>query len=78
MVWLVFSSWREQYSLELFFWRFLPCFSFPLNLRRFFFLLVSLSLSEAANFALAMLYVVSVHSQCFTKVSRSPVSGLKP
>ena len=37
-----------------------------------------LSLSEAASFAPAMLSVVSASSQCSTKVSRSPVSGLKP
>ena len=39
---------------------------------------MSLSSSDAANFAPAIFYVVSARSQCSTKVSIYPVSGLKP
>ena len=78
VVWLVFSPRREQYSLECFLWRFLPCSSCSLNLGRLFFLLVLLPSSEAANFSPEMLSVVSTCLQCSTKVSRSPVYGFKP
>ena len=74
-LWLVFSPWREQYILVERLRRFLP--QSLLVLERFF-LLGSLSLSEATNFAPAMSLVVSARSQCSKKVSRVDVSGLKP
>ena len=73
-----FSSRREQYSEEFLLRRFLPFSSRYLNLERFLCLLMSLYSSDAEDLSTAMLYVVLSRSQCYMKVARSPVSGLKP
>ena len=57
---------------------FLTVFLAFLELGTFFCLLVSLSLSEVENLATVMLSMVLARSNFSTKVSISPVSGMKP
>ena len=53
-------------------------FAFLSLLGTIFVLMVSMSLSEAENLAMAMLSVVSARSQFSREVARYPVPGLKP
>ena len=73
----VFTT-KRAIQLGVLLLEFLTMLVLTFDLQVLFFFLVSLSSSDAANFAPAMLSAVSARSQCSTKVYRSPVSGLKP